>query len=137
MSANPFAVAARRSLLLFAWQLACILLVALVVAVVGSGRAGGSILAGGGIGLVWTVYLALILLKHSLDFGARVSAASFFKGWLFKIVVTGALLIGAFRVERLEPLAVLGGLFTAMVAYWIWFAFGLDRRWPRASGERG
>lgn len=136
MSANPFAVAARRSLLLFAWQLACTALVAIAAAVVWDARAGGSVLVGGGIGLVWTVYLALTLLKHSLDFGARVSAASFFKGWLFKIVVTVALLVAAFRAKSLLPLAVLGGLFTTMVAYWIWFAFGLERRWPRARSDQ-
>jgi F0F1-type ATP synthase assembly protein I len=133
MSANPFAVAARRSLLLLVWQLACLVLVAAVGGIVWGVRAGVSILAGGGIGLVWTVYMAFTLLKHSVDYGARVSAASFFKGWLFKIVMTVSLLVVALRAESLLPLAVLGGLFATMVAYWAWFAFELERRWPRAS----
>jgi F0F1-type ATP synthase assembly protein I len=133
MSANPFAVAARRSLLLLVWQLGCLVLVAAVGAIVWGVRAGVSILAGGGIGLVWTVYMAFTLLKHSVDYGARVSAASFFKGWLFKIVMTVSLLVVALRAESLLPLAVLGGLFATMVAYWAWFAFELERRWLRAS----
>jgi len=133
MSANPFAVAARRSLLLLVWQIGCLLLVAIVVTIVLSVRAGGSVLVGGGIGLVWTVYMALTLLKHSVDYGARVSAASFFKGWLFKIAMTVTLLVIALRARSLLPLAVLGGLFATMVAYWAWFALELDRRWSKTS----
>jgi F0F1-type ATP synthase assembly protein I len=133
MSANPFAVAARRSLRLFVWQVGCLLVVGALVAIMWGARAGGSILVGGGIGLVWTVYMAFTLLKHSVDYGARVSAASFFKGWLFKLVMTVTLLVIALRAKSLLPLAVLGGLFTNMVAYWVWFAFDLERRWSRAS----
>jgi hypothetical protein len=47
--------------------------------------------------------------------------------------MTLALLVIAFRAESLFPLAVLGGLFTTMVAYWAWFAFALERRWMRTS----
>jgi F0F1-type ATP synthase assembly protein I len=110
-----------------------LLLVAFLVAIGWGVRAGGSILAGGGIGLVWTVYMALTLLKHSVDYGARVSAASFFKGWLFKLVMTVTLLVIALRARSLLPLAVLGGLFATMIAYWAWFALELDRRWSRAG----
>lgn len=130
MSANPFAVAARRSLLLFVWQAACVLGVAAVAAIGWGARAGWSILAGGGIGLLWTLYLALTLLRHSVDYGARVSAASFFKAWVVKIAMTVALLIVAFRSQSILPLVLLGGLFASMVAYWAWFAF-LDRRWMK------
>jgi F0F1-type ATP synthase assembly protein I len=133
MSANPFAVAARRSLLLLVWQFGCLSIVATIGAIVWGARTGGSLLAGGGIGLVWTVYMALTLFRHSVNYGARVSAASLFTGWLLKIVMTVGLLVVAFRAESLLPLAVLGGLFTSMVAYWAWFAFGLEHRWKRVS----
>jgi F0F1-type ATP synthase assembly protein I len=83
-----------------------------------------SALAGGGIGLVWTVYMALVLFKHSLTHGVRLSALSFFAGWLFKIVVTVSLLVIALRSRIFAPLALLVGLFSAMVAYWAWFVFG-------------
>jgi F0F1-type ATP synthase assembly protein I len=132
MSANPLAVAARRSLLLFVWQMACVAVFATVGAIVVGVRVGGSILAGGGIGLAWTAYMAFTLYRHSLDYGARLSAASIFKGWLIKIVMTIGLLVVAFRSGRLAPPAVLGGLFVAMVAYWVWFAFDLQRRWSGA-----
>jgi F0F1-type ATP synthase assembly protein I len=133
MSANPFAVAARRSLLLLVWQLVCLVVIAALCAMGWGARAGGSLLVGGGIGLVWTVYMTLTLMRHSADYGARVSALSFLKGWLLKLVMTLALLVVAFRAESLFPLAVLGGLFTTMVAYWAWFAFALERRWTRTS----
>jgi hypothetical protein len=43
------------------------------------------------------------------------------------------LLVIAFRAQSLVPVAVLGGLFTTMVAYWAWFAFNLEQRGTRAS----
>ena len=58
-----------------------------------------SALVGGGIGLVWTVYMALVLFKHSLTHGVRLSAISFFAGWLFKVVVTVSLLVIALRSQ--------------------------------------
>jgi F0F1-type ATP synthase assembly protein I len=131
MGANPYAVAARRSLLLLAWQLGCLFVIAMVCAIALSARAAGSLLIGGGIGLVWTVYMALMLFKHSVSYGARVSALSIFKAWLVKVVMTMVLLVIAFRAERLLPVAVLGGLFTSMVAYWAWFAFNLEQRGTR------
>jgi len=137
MGANPLAVAARRSLLLSIWQLACIAVCAIASTIVWGAEIGGSILAGGGIALLWTAYMALTMYRHSLDYGARLSVASFFKGWLIKIVMTIGLLVVALRSKSLAPLAVLGGWFAAMVAYWIWFAFDLERRWPnRQRGDR-
>jgi F0F1-type ATP synthase assembly protein I len=56
-----------------------------------------------------------------------------FKGWLVKVVMTMVLLVIAFRAESLLPVAVLGGLFTSMVAYWAWFAFDLEQRATRTS----
>jgi F0F1-type ATP synthase assembly protein I len=127
------AVAARRSLLLFIWQAACVATLAVIGAIAWGARAGWSILAGGGISLLWTVYMALTLFRHGMNYGARVSALSFFKGWIIKIVLTIGLLIVALRSRNVEPLGVLGGLFAAMVAYWAWFALDLQRRWSLGS----
>ncbi len=87
-------------------------------------KAAVSALVGGGIGLVWTLYMALVLFKHSLTHGVRLSAISFFAGWLFKVVMTVSLLVIALRSKALTPLLVLMGLFGAMVAYWAWFVVG-------------
>lgn len=130
MSANPFAVAARRSLRLLLWQVVCVVVLAVAAAITRDARVGWSILAGGGISLLWTAYMGFTLFRHSVDYGARASAASLFKGWLLKIVMTAALLFIAMRSERVDSLAVLGGLVAAMVAYWSWFAFDMQRHWP-------
>lgn len=124
MSTNALAAGARQSLRILVWQALWIGLLAAIFAVTLDTRAALSALAGGSIGLVWTMYMALVLFKHSLTHGVRLSALSFFAGWLFKIVVTVSLLVVALRSKALVPLPVLAGLFGAMVAYWAWFVFG-------------
>lgn len=128
MSANPYAAAARRLLPLLFWQAAGIVMLAAIGAIVWNARVGWSILAGGSIGLLWTVYLALAFFRHSLNHGASASAASFFKAWLIKLAMTVGLLLVAFRSESMVPPAVLGGLFGSMVGYWAWFALGMQER---------
>ena len=124
MSTNVLAAAARQSWRILLWQALWVGLLATIFAVTLGARAALSALAGGGIGLVWTVYMALVLFKHSLTHGVRMSALSFFAGWLFKVVVTVSLLVAALRSRVFLPLPLLGGLFGAMVAYWAWFVFG-------------
>lgn len=127
MRADVLAAAARQSLWLLAWQTAWVVALAIVLAVVVSERAGWSALAGGGIGLVWTVYMALALFRHSATHGTRLSPISFIVGWVIKVVLTLALLVIALRSEAVMPPALLGGLFGAMLAYWAWAAFRVNR----------
>jgi len=124
VSTNVLAAAARQSLRILAWQALWIVALASIFAVAFGKQAALSALAGGGIGLVWTVYMALVLFKHSLSHGMRMGAMSFLAGWLFKVVVTISLLLIVLRSRMFAPLAVLAGLFGAMVAYWAWFVFG-------------
>ncbi|HKU14831.1 MAG TPA: ATP synthase subunit I [Steroidobacteraceae bacterium] len=124
MTVNVLAAAARQSLRILLWQALWIIALATIFAVTLGTRFAVSALVGGGIGLVWTVYMALALFKHSLTHGVRMSALSFFAGWLFKVVVTVSLLVVVLRSRMFTPLAVLVGLFGAMVAYWAWFVFG-------------
>ena len=124
VSANVLAAAARQSMRILLWQALWIGALATIFALTLGKRAAVSALVGGGIGLVWTVYMALVLFKHSLTHGVRLSAISFFAGWLFKLVVTVSLLVIVLRSRMFTPLAVLIGLFGAMVAYWAWFVFG-------------
>jgi F0F1-type ATP synthase assembly protein I len=123
-STNALATAARQSVRILLWQALWIGALATIFAVTLGTKAAVSALVGGGIGLVWTLYMALVLFKHSLTYGARLSAISFFAGWLFKVVVTVSLLVIALRSKALTPLLVLMGLFGAMVAYWAWFVVG-------------
>ncbi len=116
VSTNALATAARQSVRILLWQALWIGALATIFAVTLGTKAAVSALVGGGIGLVWTVYMALVLFKHSLTYGVRLSAISFFAGWLFKVVVTVSLLVIALRSKALTPLFVLAGLFGAMVA---------------------
>jgi F0F1-type ATP synthase assembly protein I len=124
VTTNALAAGARQSLRILVWQALWVGGLATIFAVTLGARWALSALAGGGIGLVWTVYMALVLFKHSLTHGVRMSAVSFFAGWLFKIVMTVSLLVVALRSKALVPLPVLAGLFGSMVAYWAWFVFG-------------
>jgi ATP synthase protein I len=128
VSRNVLADAARESLKILWWQLGWAAAVAVLGAALFGARAGWSALAGAGIGLIWTVYMAFAEFRHSLNHGVRLSAVSFFAGWVIKVALTVSLLVIAFRSGSVAPLAVLAGLFGAMVAYWSWLAFDLSRR---------
>lgn len=123
VAVNILARAARQSLRMLAWQTCCVVAVALALAIFAGGRAAWSVLIGGGIGLVWTAYMTLVFFKHSLTHGVRLSAATFLLGWLVKLVLTIGLLVAAFRSGRVAGLPLLGGLGTALVAYWAWLTF--------------
>ena len=123
MSANVLATAARQSLRILRWQVGWVAGAAGLFAAEWGFKAGWSVLAGGGIGLIWTVYMAIALYRHSLDYGVRMSALSFVGGWAIKIVLTISLLIVAFRSAAIAPLPLLAGLFVAMVAYWAYLSF--------------
>jgi F0F1-type ATP synthase assembly protein I len=123
VSRNVLADAARESLRIWAWQMGWITAVALVCAAALGVNAAVSVLVGGAIGSIWTLYMAVTLFRHSLSFGARMSALSFVMAWAIKLALTISLLVIAFRSRVFAPLGLLGGLFGAMVAYWGWMAF--------------
>jgi F0F1-type ATP synthase assembly protein I len=126
MSRNVLARATRQSLQILRWQLGWIAALALVCGVVFGVRTGISVLAGGGIGLLWTVYMAATLLRHSANHGASLGVLSVLGGWVIKVALTLCLLVIAFRSKVLIPPAVLAGLFGAMVAYWGWLTFRVN-----------
>jgi F0F1-type ATP synthase assembly protein I len=127
VSSNVLADAARRSFWMLLWQIGCVAGLAAVAAIFWDAKAGWSALAGGGIGLIWTVYMTLTLFTHSLNYGARMSAMTFIAGWLIKTALTIALLILAFRSKAIAPLPLLAGLSGALIAYWAWVTFGSSR----------
>jgi F0F1-type ATP synthase assembly protein I len=135
MGANVLATAARQSVRILLWQALWIGMLAAISAVTLGAKIGLSTLVGGGIGLIWTVYMALVLFKHSLTHGVRMGALSFLLGWLFKVVVTISLLLIVLRSRMFAPLAVLAGLFGSMVAYWAWFVFGKKKHAGDVDGK--
>lgn len=130
MSSNVLADAARRSFRVLLWQVACVAGLAAVAAIFWGTRTGGSVLAGGGIGLIWTVYMALTLFRHSLNHGMRMSAATFLTGWLIKVALTVTLLIVAFRSKAIVPPALLAGLAAALISYGVAQSVGTKRPAP-------
>jgi F0F1-type ATP synthase assembly protein I len=117
VSSNVLADAARRALKTLLWQSGAVLILAAMATVFWDVRTGMSVLAGGGIGLIWTMYMAFTLFRHSLTHGVHMSALTFVSGWLIKVALTVALLIAAFKSGAFVPPAVLAGLAGALVAY--------------------
>jgi F0F1-type ATP synthase assembly protein I len=120
VSRNVLADVARDALRILAWQVGWTVAVAVVGALVWGWNVALSILIGGAIGSIWTIYMALTLFKHSLSHGVRMSPVSFLLAWVVKLGLTISLLIIAFRSGLFAPLGVLSGLFGAMLAYWAW-----------------
>lgn len=139
MSSNSLGNAARQSVGILVWQFGWVVAAAAIGGAIYSARAGWSVLAGGGIGLLWTAYMAFTMFRHSLNHGAQMSAATFVVAWLVKMVFTVGLLVVAFRSSAVAPIGVLAGLFAALLAYWVWLAAGLGQRKSAASaaGESG
>ena len=133
MIANVLADAARQSLRLLMWQTGWVVALAAVFAAVAGGKAGWSTLVGGGIGLIWTIYMTVMLRRHSVDYGVRLSMATVIAGWVAKVALTIGLLIIAFRSQAIAPLPLLGGLGGALIAYWAWLTF----RVKHADGANG
>jgi len=123
MSSNVLADVARQSLRILRWQVSWIGALGLACGVFFGLRVGASVVVGGGIGLLWTVYMAATLFRHSRDHGARLGVMGLLGAWMIKVTLTLSLLVIAFRSKVLIPPAVLAGLFGAMVAYWGWLAF--------------
>lgn len=134
MIPNVLAAAARKSFAILLWQAGCVAGLAMIAVAFWDARTGWSVLAGGGIGLIWTVYMALTLFRHSLNHGVRLSAASFVAGWLIKVTLTLALMALAFRSPAIVPLALLGGLVGSLAAYWVCVTFRVNHA-DRANGK--
>ena len=126
MSRNVLADVALQALRILAWQMGWIVAIAVVSAIVWDQRVALGIAVGGAIGSIWTIYMALTLFKHSLSHGVRMSAVSFVLAWMIKLVLTISLLVIAFRSGLFAPLGIIGGLFVALFAYWVWLTFRVN-----------
>jgi hypothetical protein len=134
VSRNVLADAAREAVAMLAWQMGWIVAIAGVCAIASGQRLALAILAGGAIGSIWTIYMAFTLFKHSLSHGVQMGALSFMVAWVVKLALTVGLLIVAFRSRLFDPLGLLGGLATALVAYWVRLTFRVNHA-DRADGK--
>lgn len=134
MFSNALADGARQAWKILLWQIGWVALAALLGALAVDARAGWSVLAGGGIGSLGTLHMALTMSRHSLDHGRRLSPGKLFGGWLLKLVLTTSLLVIAFRSRAMAPLPLLLGLGVALGAYWARLSFS---RVKYAGGVNG
>jgi F0F1-type ATP synthase assembly protein I len=140
LNASFLAAAAREAKRLLLWQMAWIVAAAGLSALIWGARVGGSVLAGGAIGLVWTVYMALTLYRQSIVAGMSIGKASIgpmglLVAWLIKVTLTISLLVIAFRSKVFSAPSLVGGLSVALVSYWLWLAFVRVRYANSADGK--
>jgi F0F1-type ATP synthase assembly protein I len=110
--------AARQAMRILVWQLLGLLTLGLV-AWWYDGRVARSVLVGGGIGLLATAYLLFVLIKHSLQPARPATVLSLFGNWLVKTGLVLGLLALALRSPTLLPAAVLLGLASSLLIYWL------------------
>jgi hypothetical protein len=113
------ATAGGQALRILRWQAVCVGVLAIAAA----------------IGMVPTVYIALALLRNAASGGAHVGVHSIFVGWVIKNALTIALLVIAFRSRAFAAPALLGGLGTALFAYWLCMVFGQVKHATSADGK--
>jgi ATP synthase protein I len=104
-----------------------------VVCLVGWGtQAGASALLGAGIGVAATSLMALAMLRHGENASLTRVAWSFFSGWVVKVGFTVALLVMAFRSQRVEAVPLLAAYVATFVGYW----FGAARAGGQQNTKR-
>jgi len=81
-------------------------------------RAGASALLGTGIGIAATSLMAFAMLRHGAGADAQRVAWSFFTGWVVKIAFTLALLVVAFRSQKVEAAPLLAAYVATFFGYW-------------------
>lgn len=116
---------------ILAWQGAWLVLTTVVAAVTWGARFAWSAAVGGGIGLAASAYLAIVLIKRSMQLHKRPSVAGLFGNWMVKSALTVGLLAIALRSKALSPPWVLAAWIGSLAVYWVCMVFG------RASDARG
>jgi F0F1-type ATP synthase assembly protein I len=129
------ATAGGQALRILLWQAVCVGVLAIAAAIAWQPRIGAGVLVGGAIGMVPTVYIALALFRNAMSGGAHVGMHSVFVGWMIKNALTIALLVIAFRSRAFAAPALLGGLGTALFAYWLCMVFGQVKHATSADGK--
>lgn len=125
MSAGLAATPSGQAMRILRWQALGIAVSAAVATISWNARIGMSVLAGGGVGIMPTLYIALALLRSSLGAGAApVSVLRVFVAWAIKNALTIALLVAAFRSRAFAPPALLAGMSVALAAYWLCMVLG-------------
>jgi F0F1-type ATP synthase assembly protein I len=119
---------ARQVMRILGWQLASLIVLSLAAAWCWGERVARSVGIGGGIGLIATGYLAFVLIKHALRPARPATVLSLFGNWFVKTGLVVGLLAVALKSAALLPPAVLFGLASSMLAYWLAVMTGRERK---------
>jgi len=109
----------QQALRILMWQSGWIVVAASVLALLVSRQWALSVLAGAGIGLLATSYVVLVMVKHVLNVTKPATLFTVLLTWLIKTMLVIGLLLAAFRSAALSPLAVIAGLTSSLVVYWL------------------
>lgn len=111
--------AARQALGILGWQLLSMILLTAGAGWLFDSRTARSALVGACIGWIATAYLAFVLIKHDLQPTRPATLLSLFGNWFVKTALVLGLLAIALRSKQLLPAAVMTGLATSLVIYWL------------------
>lgn len=134
MSAGVIDEAARQAVWMLAGQLAVVLVLTVAGLAFGGGQIALSLLAGGGIGLAGSAYLAIQMLRY----GARAKSTGLvgvFIAWGVKVALMLSLLTLAFRSGLFSPPALLAGLGAGLFSNWVWLSLDRTRRASTRDGN--
>jgi F0F1-type ATP synthase assembly protein I len=101
--------------------------VAIVCLVVAGAHAGASAALGAGIGVVATFLMAFAMLRPGEGASLTRVTLGFFSGWLVKVGFTVAVMVMAFRSQKVDAVPLLAAYVATFAGYWIGAA--------RASGQ--
>lgn len=115
----PVARARRQAVIIVLAQVLATALTALLFGVLVGWQAARSALAGGGIGVLATAYMAFAVLRDRLP-GALATQMMmrFVTGWAIKVMLTLGLLLVVFNSPALRPLPVLVAYVVVNIVYW-------------------
>lgn len=116
----PVARARRQAVIIVLAQVLATLLTALLFGVLVNKQSAGSAVAGGGIGVLATAYMAFAVLRDRSGPGAAAMQMMmrFVTGWAIKVMLTLGLLLVVFNSPALRPLPVLVAYVVVNVVYW-------------------
>jgi F0F1-type ATP synthase assembly protein I len=117
----------RQALAVLASQLLLGVIVAIACLAVGGVRAGASALLGAGIGAAATSLMAFAMLRPGEGASLTRVTLGFFSGWLVKVGFTVAVMVMAFRSQKVDAVPLLAAYVATFAGYW----FGA----VRASGQ--
>jgi len=130
-------VARRQALGVVASQVVLGAIVAIACFLARGAHAGASALVGAGIGVAATSLMAFATLRPGEGASLGRVAMGFFAGWVVKVGFTVAVLVMAFRSQKVEAVPLLAAYFATFAGYWFGAVRASGRAQQRTMGRSG